>query len=205
MKTCKDCGQAKSYDQFVAKASCKDGYEPRCRRCRSIRYNKSTIDLFFKKIYNSQCTNSINRGHPLPDYTVIDLMYWADQQARLSIMWDDYVNSGYDQNLAPSVDRIDDLKPYTLNNLQLMTWAENRAKGAQGKRLGTVNANQRRVMSLFLDGMPDKTYHSIMDAARSVKGHMSGISGVANGVPIRKSDGTSYTPRTYKGRLWKWV
>ena len=73
MKTCIDCNNAKPFTDFVAKPSCKDGYEPRCRKCRTIKYNKSTPALLCKKLYNSQVSNSINRGHTTPVYTLAEL------------------------------------------------------------------------------------------------------------------------------------
>lgn len=205
MKTCCDCQIRKPFSKFVPKPSCKDGYELRCRACRAIRYNKNDPRRILAVIYERQVSHSIERGHPAPAYDLEQLAVWMHNQPHREGIWLAYVASGYQTALKPSIDRIDDNRPYVLDNLQLMTWGENRKKGALAKKAGLLNANQRRVMSLSLDGMPMNTYHSIMDAVRDVKGHMSGISSVANGVPIKKCDGSSYTPRTYKGRLWKWV
>ncbi len=205
MKKCSDCHQIKSFDQFVAKASCRDGYEPRCRVCRSIKYNKSTPDLFFKKIYHSQKIAALGRGHPPPSYSLEDLKIWADKQPNLFQLWNDYVNSAYNKNLAPSIDRIDDSKGYDLNNIQLMTWNQNRAKGAKSKMAGTVNARQRPVAAYHLDGSLHKKYISIMDAVRDINGRMWGIVSVANDSLIKDGKGYFYKPHSYKGFVWKWL
>lgn len=205
MKQCSDCNQTKPFTDFVPKPSCKDGYEPRCRNCRSIRYNKSTPDLVFKKIYLAQVHHSISRGHPAPNYLLDDLKTWADKQPHLHKIWNDFVNSNYSSKLVPSIDRIDDSLPYTLNNIQLMTWEENRAKGARSKRAGLVNANQRAVRAINPDGTIYRDFISIMDAVRHVNGRMWGIASVANNKPITHSKGGSYVPQSYKGFKWEWI
>lgn len=47
-----------------------------------------------------------------------------------------WVKGGYNIQLKPSLDRIDNKKPYTVQNTTMMTWAENRFKQAatDGKR-----------------------------------------------------------------------
>jgi hypothetical protein len=116
-----------------------------------------------------------------------------------------YVMSGYLHQLRPSVDRKDDSKPYTLDNIQIMTWAENSQKAADAKKAGLLNANQRPVSAFTKDGKLHKHYVSIMDAVRDVKGRMWGIVSVANGVPVKDGRGNLYTPKSYKGLVWKWT
>jgi len=205
MKSCSDCGQTKAYTDFVPKASCVDGYEVRCRQCRATRYNKADPDRVFRCIYNAQITSSKGRGHTPPSYTLDQLIAWADQQPQILKIWTDYVASGYQTDLKPSVDRIEEHLPYRLNNIQLMTWGENRQKGADGKRIGTVNARQRPVEAHSIDGRHYYKYISTIEAARQVGGNTAGIINVANGVPIKDSRGYMYQPKAYKGLIWRWI
>ncbi len=46
-------------------------------------------------------------------------------------LFDNYIRSGKDIRLAPSVDRIDNNKDYSFDNIQLMTHSENSSKGAK--------------------------------------------------------------------------
>ena len=41
--------------------------------------------------------------------------------------------------LAPSIDRKDDYKPYTFDNIQLTTWQQNKAKGHEDCKNGINN------------------------------------------------------------------
>lgn len=208
MKTCIDCQQPKPFDAFVAKSSCKDGYEPRCRVCRSIKYNKSTPELLAKKIYHTQIANSIKRGHVLPEYTLSQLSDWMQLQPRFKTMYAAWQASGYAKDMAPSVDRQRDDLPYILSNLQLMIWTENRAKAAQCKKEGSLTANHRAVAAYNADGSLHKEYVSMSEAMREfglTPKQSWGISSVANGTPVKDGRGKLYTPQTYKGFVWKWI
>lgn len=207
MKLCADCKQTFSLTEFVAKASCKDGYEPRCRRCRSIKYNKSTPDKLCKKLYLTQVTHSVSRGHPAPGYTMSEFTAWAKAQPTFDALYSAWQESNYKKELAPSADRINDSQPYSLSNLQLMTWEANRNKGAKSKKDGDTLTLHRGVIAYNKDGSIHKEYVSLAEAMREFggKGTQSwGITTVCNGVPVKDGKGKYYTPRTYKGFTWKW-
>lgn len=204
MKTCKDCGMVKPLGEFVPKASCKDGYEPRCRSCRTIKYNKGTPMAVARIIYGSQKTHSVGRGHPPPAYSFDELIQWMDVQPNAVAMWDAYVASNFKSWLKLSVDRLDDTKPYTLDNIQLTTWKENHLNGAKSKSKG-IGMVLRPVAAFNLDGTHHKDYISIMDAVRDINGRMWGIVSVANGVPIKDGKGIMYQPKSYKGFSWEWI
>lgn len=207
MKLCCDCNTSKPFLDFVAKKSCKDGYEPRCRRCRDIRYKKSSPQLLCKKIYLTQVSNSIKRGHPLPTYTLEAFIAWVIQQANFEALYAAWIISGYEKDLAPSADRTDDALPYALSNLTLMTWGDNRAKAARSKLANELWSNHRPVAAYHLDGALHCEYPSVSEALRllglSAKSS-HGISSVANGVRVKDGKGFLYMPKTYKGFVWKW-
>lgn len=202
MKTCSDCGQIKSLSEFTPK---RNTYEPRCKTCRSIKYNKATLRVAIKKVYNSQKSRSLKKGFPPPAYTLDQLIDWVKQQPNASSLWNNYIASGYSKDACLSIDRIDNSLPYIFSNIQLMTWAENRQKFADDRKLGRATVTERSVMALNLDGTLHKKYHSIMDAVRDVKGRMWGVASVANGVLVKHHNGSLYLPKTYKGFIWKWI
>ena len=205
MKVCKDCNINKPLNEFTKKSSCKDGYEIRCKRCRSIKYNKSTPELTIKKIYGSQITNSVNRNHPLPNYTLEELITWTLSNKSWEKLYKDWQDSKYDKWLAPSIDRIDSNKPYDINNIQLMTWKENQSNAHKEVQRNELHRNQRPVRALNLDGSIHKDYHSVANALEEINGKYWGIATVANGVPVKDGRGKYYQPRTYKGYKWEWL
>ena len=52
----------------------------------------------------------------------------AKNSQKLKELFDRWVESGNRLHIKPSVDRIDNAKGYTLDNIQFMTWMENTLK-----------------------------------------------------------------------------
>lgn len=139
MRICKDCTKSLPIDSFQKAISNKDGYDLRCKECRKDRYfNVNNPVRVFKRIYYDQKNHSNRRKHQKPAYTFDQLINWADKQPNLLNIWDNWVNSNFQKNLRPSVDRLDDNKPYTLCNIQLTTWQENNKKGYASRRKQAV-------------------------------------------------------------------
>ena len=61
---------------------------------------------------------------------------WASDCKEFWQMWDNYLTSGFDRKLCPSVDRVDSYGGYTLDNMQWLTHSEN------SKKVTRKNANQ---------------------------------------------------------------
>lgn len=205
MKICKDCNIEKLLNEFRDKPSNKDGKETRCKSCRNIRYNKSTPLRVFQKIYNSQILHSVKRGHPIPNYNLEELKNWVDKQPNALALWKQYVASEYDKCKRPSIDRLDDTKPYTLNNIQLITWEENQNKAVNDKKLGVLNAGHKPVIAYDKNGKFYKKFVSINEALREIKGNAWGITSVANKVSVKDGKGNYYLPKSYKGYIWEWA
>lgn len=55
---------------------------------------------------------------------------WAMSNPSFHTLWDNWVASGYDIKLCPSVDRIDSSIGYTISNMRFITFHENRLLGA---------------------------------------------------------------------------
>jgi len=62
---------------------------------------------------------------------------WAMNQDSFHRLFDEWVMSGYDRKLSPSVDRVDSSKGYTIDNMEWVTHSENSRRGTlsrYGKR-----------------------------------------------------------------------
>lgn len=205
MKTCKDCSTAKPYEAFTKKASCIDGYESRCRVCRSIKYNKSSLELVAKKIYSSQRLNSVTRNHPPPAYTLKELTAWIRQQPKWLEIYKAWIAASYTKNLAPSIDRLDVTSPYTLDNIALITWEENRARAKKDIQEGVDTRHLKPVRATPVHGGDPIDFYSTAQAVREVGGSHWGITTVADGKPVKDGKGCLYQPKTYKGFYWSWL
>lgn len=58
---------------------------------------------------------------------------FSQQDLMFHLLFDAWVESGYDRKLTPSVDRLDTAKGYVLGNIQWLTHSENSRKGADAR------------------------------------------------------------------------
>lgn len=204
MKTCIACGLAKPFAEFSKHSGFSDGRRSTCKQCYNVE-QKSDPFRFFRKIYATQKASSTKRGHPAPTYTLEALIAWADAQPHLPSMWLAYQNAGHPRRLAPSIDRIDSNLPYTLSNLELVTWEENDRRGRRDTKLGTKITQHKAVAAFKQDGSLHKLYASLHEAARDVGGNPTNIQRVADQTPIMKPNGRTTVLRFTKGLKWKWA
>lgn len=89
---------------------------------RKYRYTKKGL---FTDLYTGTRSSSKKRGHPEPAYNKLELVQWLEAQPRLTLLYEAWAASGYDRKLKPSIDRLDNTKPYVFDNMQLITWYDN--------------------------------------------------------------------------------
>jgi hypothetical protein len=58
---------------------------------------------------------------------------WANASPAFHRLWDDWVASGHDRKLTPSVDRIDSQQGYHVQNMEWVTHSENSRRGATSR------------------------------------------------------------------------
>ena len=161
MKKCKDCGISKGENLFY-------GSQNECKECTKARVRNNhkrvgnaydvTEHGVIRVIYKTQVRNSKTRGHKPPSYTKAELKDWLYGQGYKQI-YSAWVDSGMKKDLKPSVDRIDDFKPYSMTNIRLTTWFENRHKqyrdiesgeGTGGRRCKKINEGKKAKIAIFM-------------------------------------------------------
>ena len=146
-KECSVCGKTKPLSSFGKNEQILSGLHYACKECNAIacsKYRKSK-DGVVSNIYNSQVSHSRNRNYPPPTYAKDELKEWMLGQELFHTLYDNWVASDYNKWVKPSIDRIDDYKGYSFDNIQLITWQENLDKahvytisGITRKRLKAV-------------------------------------------------------------------
>jgi hypothetical protein len=91
-----------------------------------------------------------------------------------------WVESGYNTKFVPSIDRLDDYKPYTFDNIQLTTWVYNDNKHKSDRKLGVNNKINQGVIQYQLGEIINQ-FHSLMEAERQTGICHSNISKCING------------------------
>lgn len=167
-KKCSKCGEVKPYSEYYKRKDRKIGIKPECKKCnilQSIKYAKTKEGLC-SRIYTDQKKASKQRGHEMPTYTRNELIKWIEEQPNWELLYNNWIKSDYDKMLIPSVDRPDDYKPYTFDNIQLMTWQDNFDKAHKDRVNGINNKANKAIIQFDLDGNIIKEYYSINQAER---------------------------------------
>lgn len=144
MKQCIICHKEKELDDFYTHSRMADGHLNKCKECckayaraRDTReYDKQRYrkpDRYLKHKYCQIKTRCDGKGHGSylgREYLSKDeWTEWCKKtQKTFMSLWYNWVESGYKRKLAPSVDRIDNSKGYTPDNMQWITQSQNSSK-----------------------------------------------------------------------------
>lgn len=186
---CVKCNEIKEEKEFYFEKTKKSGYSSWCKDCHKKENKKKykTKDGVIKTIFASQISSSYRRCHKKPSYTIDELSEWLYSNG-FNSLYDNWVKNDFKKDFKPSVDRLDDFKPYTFNNIRLVTWKDNREKQYKDFRenilpnIGYFGLGHQPVAALNNDGSVFKKFISMAEAARyfNLKSH-STISSCCNG------------------------
>ena len=177
MKICKKCNTEKDISYFKeGRSECKA-----CIKTRTTGYYRTKSGLV-KQMYYKQISSSKKRGHPLPTYTREELKEWLYSQPKFHTFFDNWKRLDFQKEYIPSVDRKNNYIGYTMSNIQLMTWAENKKQADDDRVLGKLITSQnKRVAYYFKDGVKIASFHSIKEAERVTGVSRTSISKACNG------------------------
>lgn len=198
-KTCKSCLLHKPHGDFSRAERNRDGYGNLCKPCVVLKNTTYWQTPYGRISYirNTQKTSSKARGHGIPRYSQNELFDWAvdNNLFALCAAWE---ASGFDKDLAPSIDRKDVTVGYSFENIRLVTWKENNdAQYADRKSCKVVTRQNRAVRQLSLTGELIATHKSIAAAARATNAVRTNINCMCSGTnPNIKSVG---------GFLWEYA
>jgi len=131
MKICFKCQTSKKLGEFYLHKQMRSGCLNKCKDCTKDDVKKNKTDYgktekgVIRVIYKTQRSNSKKRGMDVPNYTKDELKIWLYNNDFVNL-FKNWLDSGYKKDYKPSVDRIDDFKSYTLKNIQLGTWYDNK-------------------------------------------------------------------------------
>lgn len=165
-------------------------YKQKDYAVQSRQRNKRTVDGWLTKVYGRMRQSSKERNHQMPSFTKDELKEWAlknEIEKRIK-KWS---NNGCLKNETPSVNRLDDFKPYSLDNIELITWEDNNKKGrgsiktkelAHSKIGGIAKAMfSRPVIKTDLEDKVLAIYPSAREAARQNNTDCGSIAKVCRG------------------------
>lgn len=209
---CPDCLKQREvrYDAFKSSdTSC-------CRTCTNLRRpTKPEEELFDWKtyyhskvgklahLYQTQKVRCTEKAWEQPKYSQAELTDWGMASQKYHDIFNAWEISGFKKHLSPSVDRLDDYKTYSLDNIQMVTWQENNDKGRYWQVIGKNTKNCLAVDQLDLNGVFIKRFHSMQAASREIGIDTGKIGSVCKGLPV-KSGNYIKTPMTAGGYKWQY-
>ena len=139
------------------------------------RYRKTKKGVL-TNIYNKQKERSRERGFPEPNYSLQELHDKFLDDNKFNRIFREWVRSGYSKEAKPTIDRIDCLKPYKKDNIQVLNWAENRYK----QRFEFKRIRAKKVYKVVGNRVVN-IYKSVSHAVRETGIHQGNISSCLNG------------------------
>ena len=163
---------------FCKNSSTVDWLNRRCKPCDGVAVSnyRKTKDGLSANMYGRQRVRSKAKGYPMPTYTLKEFRVWLYSQPIFHILFDAWVVGNYSKILIPSCDRLDDYKPYTLDNLRVVTWLENKLRGENDVRNGINNKKSKSVTGIDMVSGDKRIFHSQSEAQRQTGVHQSSIS-----------------------------
>ncbi len=151
-------------------------------------YRKTKAGLT-SAIYGQQRSKSKKRNHLLPSYDLIQFRNWIYSQSNFETLYNNWMGNGYKRNLRPSVDRIKDDLPYSINNIQLMTWKDNNDKGHNDMKSGKLLNGHKAIKGIHIETGKIIKFVSIRQASRKLNINHSNIIKCCNNYGYFKSIG----------------
>ncbi len=96
-------------------------------------YRKSKKGVI-TNIYAHQLSRSRERWLDYPEYSLRELQDVYLNDIKFNRIYNEWIKSGYTKEMKPSIDRINNKKWYSLDNIQILTWKDNRYKQSMERR-----------------------------------------------------------------------
>jgi hypothetical protein len=168
--TCVKCKIFKTEENYSRLSGSGLGIKYKCRECCNLEkdlYSKTKRGVL-QTIWDSQKLSNKTRKLEKPTYPKEWMFEWCLSQELFHNLFDKWVESGYIKAMKPSIDRISNFKSYTKDNIQLMTWEENRKKANECLRNGTSRFEYVGVTQLSKEGEPIKEFLNSRQAEREL-------------------------------------
>lgn len=186
MKVCTKCNIERDITEFRVNKGYTENVCKDCNR-KLATENRRTVKGLISKIYSHQKQTSTKRGHELPTYTLDELYEFVTEQEHFKSLYNKWVESRYDRQYTPSIDRLDDRYGYSLDNIQLVTWKQNNTK--QYEEIGEEHNNKYTVgvVQYDLEGNKLKEFISVAEASRNTRIAQAGIINCCKGTNGKKN------------------
>lgn len=181
---CIVCQKSKPISEFKKHKRSKNGHVNTCLSCHResmVEYYKTPQGLVTRILANQRKICQI-RKHPAPSYTKKQLSQYLLNNLMFMTLFHYWKESGFKKELAPSLDRIDESKSYSFENIQIVTWQENFERSVWFAKTGQGSKGKqcKPVLQFTMNGEFVKEYISARAAQRE-----TGILGIPHSLKGR--------------------
>ncbi len=178
-KRCIKCSVITPLDGFYKHKKMKDGHLNKCIVCTkkdskinheiSGKKYDSSMKGVIRVMYHTQKRHQALRGHGEMPYSKEELSGWLMING-FADFYQEWVDSGLSTEKKPSIDRVDDFKGYSFDNIRLVTWQENREHQHSDIRSGkgTGGLRCKAVIKMDSNFLFLQEFHSYSSAARHI-------------------------------------
>jgi hypothetical protein len=177
MKKCNKCNLVFVKSMFRKCKLVKSGLKPYCASCSkkmydNYRFSKRGVCMV---MYHGMRGSSKKRGHALPKFSHKEFLEWAISNTNFNSIYTSWITGGMHKDDKPSIDRLSDDFGYLFENMQIITFKENREKYYNQVREGVSGHVSKSVIVTFDNG-DTREYHSSTEAANDLGLSQSAVS-----------------------------
>lgn len=192
VKKCNRCNNILDISMFRKEKLGINGLRSLCKDCdkKTKQERGRTMKGVIYCTYDNQVSNSKRRKHSIPLYSKKELYDYLINNNLFIDIYNKWVLSGYEKNNKPSIDRIDDYRGYSFDNIVITTWEKNNSKYKDDLASGKNTKVCKSVKRICIKTGEVVIYHSVSDAKRK------NINDVEYGLKVNKP---------VMGYLWEYV
>lgn len=132
------------------------------------KIKQSSKEGLIKKLYRTQVYNCKKRNQPLPVYTREELKEYLFSLSYFHSLYEIWKTSNFNVDHVPSIDRLDNSKSYSFNNIRLLPWKKHNELGHKAMKNGEVLVGHKAIKQYCACGCFVKKYVSISEASRTL-------------------------------------
>ena len=133
----------KENDKYIGIRSLNDNHLSKLE-FEMVRYAKTK--------FNDLCQRVKRKSFEKENFTNIEFLEWIMNHDDYKRLYTEYINNNRDRNIAPSVDRLDDYKSYSFDNIRLTTWKNNKDKYNSDRLIGKNTKQSKPVIGITISG-----------------------------------------------------
>lgn len=176
--------------------------KPENERFNYLKYYRS-LEGKASNLYTAQVQKCKERNHPLPIYTREELIEYLINSLIYIKLFNIWKFNNFEKNYAPSVNRLNDYKSYSFDNIEIVSWKYNNDIFTKDTISGKTAKVCKAVDQLDLKNNFIKRFHSQQAAMRELGIDSAKISAVCIGKPVKKSNNRTTMPISAGGFKWR--